>query len=215
MPTTSNGIVVPAGSVAPNVPTVLQAMADSFNSKLVGQFASTSARDTALAAEMAAGTKMLALITSNGPCWFNGTTWEWIGSPPTPITYLTGFGVSSDLNSANPTWTTISGYSYTFTPTLTGFADVYADWDVQQTGAFTGWGSATFRALVNGIVLDQAPYILFDTGTTGQRVGGRTPMRVRVKLYAGVSVTFTMQVQNASASGLWKFNSFAWVISQQ
>lgn len=209
--TTYGGVYYPAPTGVPaNVPAEILKLANSVRG--YGNFASEAAAESARAS-LPSGDRPLAHVQDKGIQYWTGSAWEWVTDPPVPITYQSAFGVSTDFNSANPTWTTYAGYGFTFTPTRTGYADIFCDWDAQQSGAFTGWGSATFRVLLNGILVDQAPTIIFESAPS--RDSGRTPMRIRRKLFDGVPATLTMQVQNSSNGGLWHFNSFSWFVAQQ
>lgn len=212
MGTTSAGVEYWDGSDPGDIAAATLALATSINPTVVGNYANAAAAESARVA-MPAGARPLAHVQGQGVQYWNGTEWVWVTDPPIPIVYQSAFGISSDFNTPSPAWLEYVGYGFTFTPTRTGYADVFCDWDAAQTGAFTGWGSAKFRVLMGGALVDTSPPIIFEQSPS--RDSGRMMMRSRLRLGNGVPAVMSMQIQNAFNGGLWHFNSFSWFIVQQ
>lgn len=206
------GVVVPDATENVDVPADMLVMAASLNAKVLGVFADTTARNTAYGT-LAGGSKALCYIVGQGVQVHNGTSWEWVGAHA-PVVNLLSVGSTGSPFAGNVTPTQWTTANYSFTPTETGWAEVFIETDAVTNT--TGYGYATLDVYLSlgggaAVMLDQFDPV--NDTITKLRSSHRVP--VNVKLTAGQSTLFTAKVHTTFANGNWGINGLNWKVIQQ
>jgi hypothetical protein len=230
MATTSHGaIVTPDGSGAVNVVTALAAMSASIEPGAVGYYADETARDAGtLALRNASKKGMLAFVLAPnagnavGPDWcgWNGTEWIWNQPTPAEYNFVTGLGPPFTLEAlgAGGSYANYSSATYTFTPSRTGWAEVYYEYDIASLNSTyaASYARVRFSPGGGGAVQSLGDRTMgFSSVTRYKNESVRIPKRVR--LVKDQSAQMLLDVGSFSATGTpqWQFNSFGWHLVQQ
>jgi hypothetical protein len=187
------------------------ALAASVNAKVLGVFADTTARNTAYGT-LTAGTKALCYLVGQGVQVHNGTTWEWVGNHA-PVSYILSVGNTGSPFAGGTTAAQWNTANYSFTPTDTGWAQVWVAVDATTN---TGFGYATIEvwlSLNGGAAALVGSFDPISDSTGHQRTNNRLPTNVR--LVAGQTALFTAKLRTTFANGNWGINGLTWQIVQQ
>lgn len=206
------GVAYPDTAENVDIPADMLAMATSLNAKVLGVWADTTARNSAYGT-LPAGTKAIGYLVGQGVQVHNGTTWEWVGKRTPTVYSFVGGGAGSPFNGTiTPTqWNTVN---YTFTPTDTGFAEIYFECDANTQAAGFGYAFIDVFVSLNGGASVQIDSVIpindaFQKNWTRWRVPANT------KLIAGQSVLLTAKLHTTFANGTWGILGMNWKVVQQ
>jgi hypothetical protein len=206
------GVVTPDTSENVDVPADMLVMAASLNAKVLGVFADTTARNTAYGT-LAGGSKALCYLVGLGVQIHNGTSWEWVGAH-SPVVNLLSVGSTGSPFAGNTTPTQWTTANYPFTPTETGWAEVYVETDANTNT--TGFGYATldvYLSLNGGAAVKIDQFDPINDSIVKQRTSHKVP--ANVKLTASQTALFTAKVYTTISNGNWGINALNWKVIQQ
>jgi hypothetical protein len=230
MATTNHGaIVTPDGSGVVNPVTALAAMSASIEPGVIGYYADETARDAGTLAMRNAGKKgMRAFVAAPnaanavGPDWCGWTGTEWIYDHPTPIEYnfVTGASPAFTLEAlgAGGSYANYSSATYSFTPSRTGWAEIYYEYDAASLNTTYAAASVRVRFLPGGGGAVQAlgdRVIGFSSDTRYKNESVRIPAKVRFVKSQAAQLLLDVGSFSATGTPQWQFNSFGWHAVQQ
>jgi hypothetical protein len=151
MADTAHGdIVYPLGGDDFSVPGAMLAMANSLDPRVIGQYASVSARNTATSALTGAGKRVVAWVDGNvGLCAHNGTTWVNLS----PSTVAVGAQVLIQRVTPGLSWVAPTAAVTTVTLVNGQYVDVRASASIRVDGSLRQtcqFGVSVTNAILSG-----------------------------------------------------------------
>lgn len=200
-------------------------LAVDLDPKVIREFATTAARDTAYTAAIAGTTPyttpqkgMRCYVTAGSGggygdwCGWNGT--EWIWDNPVPVTYNSGL-VGGPVSSTTTAFQGVNSSPHTVTPSRSGMAIIRIF--VAASSGATGYGTGYLKIRYSdgSLLPGNTGFTVIENAPNGTRSDRLHEYPVPIYLKKNVAITLAFDIwSNTQGGPFWQLVAHQWYVTQ-